>query len=123
MFKTEFILANVAFFVKVISRKKNAAATAARGTGPRDLSQNEKRPQLKRPRTFTLKTKARRGTGPRPTVKGDVLSPVARGPVPRDLSAETRNVRSPEAMDVCCHDRCMARDRPSPYGEGALFLS
>ncbi len=24
------------------------------------------------------------------------------GPVPRDLSAETKNVRSPEAMDVCC---------------------
>ena len=33
---------------------------------------------------------------------------VARGPVPRDLSAETRNVRSPEAMDVFCSNRCVA---------------
>ena len=45
-----------------------------------------------------------------------VLGVVARGPVPRDLSAETKNARSPEAMDVFCSDRCVARDRPSPYG-------
>ena len=41
--------------------------------------------------------------GPRPTVKGDVPVPVARGPVPRD--------------------RCMARDRPSPYDEGGIFAA
>ena len=31
-----------------------------------------------------------------------VLGDVARGPVPRELPNETRNVRSPEATDVCC---------------------
>ena len=42
---------------------------------------------------------------------------VARGPVPRDLSTAAENAGSPETTDVCCSDRCMARDRPSPYGE------
>ena len=46
-------------------------------------------------------------TGPRPTVKENVLRPVARGPVPR----ERWNART------------MARDRPSPYGERRRFLS
>ena len=46
---------------------------------------------------------------------------VARGPVPRDLSLKTKNVRSREAPDVFCPDRCMARDRPSPYGERGYF--
>ena len=41
---------------------------------------------------------------------------VARGPVPRDPRNKTQNVRSSRGLDVCCHDRCMARDRPSPYG-------
>ena len=36
---------------------------------------------------------------------------------PRDLSTSAENARSPETTDVCCSDRCMARDRPSPYGE------
>ena len=58
-----------------------------------------------------------RGTGPRPTVKTAVLDTVARGPVPRDLSTFAENARSPETPDSCCSDRCMARDRPSPYGE------
>ena len=37
MFKTDIILANVVFFVKVISRK-NAAATVARGPVLRDAN-------------------------------------------------------------------------------------
>ena len=41
MFKTEVILANFTFFVKVISRK-NAAATVARGPVPRDRSNETK---------------------------------------------------------------------------------
>ena len=42
---------------------------------------------------------------------------------PRAISAETANVHSPETTDVCCHDRRMARDRPSPYGnrDGCLL--
>ena len=32
------------------------------------------------------------------------------------------NTRNPETTDVCCHDRCMARDRPSHYGERGQFL-
>ena len=57
--------------------------------------------------------------GPRPTVNGDdfLFITVARGPVPRDLSTAAENARSPETPDVCGSDRCMARDRPSPYGE------
>ena len=52
-------------------------------------------------------------------VNGDdfLVVTVARGPVPRDLSTAAENARSPETTDVCCSDRCMARDRPSPYGE------
>ena len=41
------------------------------------------------------------GQAPRPTVKCRFFI-VARGPVPRDLSAETKNAHSPEATDVCC---------------------
>ena len=41
---------------------------------------------------------------------------------PRDLSPYAENARSPEATDVYCSDRCMARDRPSPYGEKGRFL-
>ncbi len=40
---------------------------------------------------------------------------VARGPVPRDLSTPAEKVHNPETTAVCCHDRGMARDRPSPY--------
>ena len=48
-----------------------------------------------------------RGTGPRPTVKGgERFFPVARGPVPRERWSA----------------RTMARDRPSPYGEGWRFF-
>ena len=43
--------------------------------------------------------------GPSPTMKGDVIFIVARGPVPRDRSV----------------DRSIARDRPSPYGAGGVF--
>ncbi len=142
MFKTDFILANVAFFVNVISRKKNAAATVARGPVPSDLSaetRNVRSPEAMdvccHDRCMARETRSDArvaSEGPRPTVKGDVLSPVARGPVPRDLSAETRNVRSPEAMDVCCHDRCMARETrsdarmasegPSPTVKGTVLI-
>ena len=48
---------------------------------------------------------------------------VARGPVPRDPRNKTQNVRSSRGLDVCCHDRCMARDRPSPYGGRRGVLS
>ena len=52
-------------------------------------------------------------------VNGDdfLVVTVARGPVPRELSISAENARSPETTDVCCSARCMARDRPSPYGE------
>ena len=66
----------------------NATVTVARGPVPRECS---------------IQTK-------------NATVTVARGPVPRNLSAETKNARSPETTDVYCHDRCMARDRPSPYG-------
>ena len=42
---------------------------------------------------------------------------------PRALSTAAENARSPEATDVCCSARCMARDRPSPYGERGLFFT
>ena len=77
-------------------------------------------------------TGAWRGTGPRTTVKAvikhgegqalalrkeETLFPVARGPVPRDLSTAAENARSQETTNGCCADRGMARDRPSHYGE------
>ena len=54
--------------------------------------------------------------GPRPTVNGDDFLgvTVARGTGPRALSSAAENARSPVTTDVCCSDRCMARDRPSP---------
>ena len=73
MFKTDFILANVAFFVKIISRK-NAAATVARGPVPRERSIHTK----------------------------NVAWNVARGPVPRDLPTETKTVCSPEVTNGFC---------------------
>ena len=62
--------------------------------------------------------------GPSPYVpcgEANHLSTVARGPVPRDLPTSAKNTRNPETTDGCCHDRCMARDRPSPYDEGNRF--
>ena len=51
----------------------------------------------------------------------DVLVHVVRGPVPRKPLNETKNARNLAAADVFCHERCVARDRPSPYGtEGTL---
>ena len=47
---------------------------------------------------------------------------VARGPVPRELSTVTKNIRVSRDSDVFSHIRCMARDRPSPYGEGKAFF-
>ena len=47
-----------------------------------------------------LERRARERVDLSPAIK-PISIPVARGPVPRD--------------------RCMARDRPSPYGEGAVF--
>ncbi|RKU32141.1 hypothetical protein C6495_11495 [Candidatus Poribacteria bacterium] len=52
----------------------------------------------------------------RALVNANFLFTVARGPVPRERSTQTKNVRSPETTDVCCEDRRTARDRPSPYG-------
>ena len=48
--------------------------------------------------------------------------PVARGPVPRDLHRLNVPVaRGPVPRDHWM-TRAMARDRPSPYGEGAFFI-
>ena len=44
------------------------------------------------------------------------LFTVGRGPVPRYLPPSAKNARNPETTDVCCSDRRVARDRPSPYG-------
>ena len=52
----------------------------------------------------------------------NAISIVARGPVPRDRPSCTKNGRSPELTAVFFHDRCLARDRPSPYGNGDGFL-
>ena len=113
--------------------RKAASTTVARGTGPRDLPTSAKNARSletpdvccsarcmarDRPSPYGESGKqAWRGTGPRPTVNGAVLDTVARGPVPRDLPTSAKNARSPETPDVCCSARCMARDRPSPYGE------
>ena len=58
--------------------------------------------------------------GPTPYDEGDPFFTVARGPVPRNLSTRAENARSPETTDICSSDRCMARDRPSSYGEGSF---
>ena len=123
MFKTEIILANVTFFVKVISRKKKRCCYRSAGAcPPRSLKQNEKRPQPKSPWTFfeTLGT-ARDRPSPYGARRGFLRFTVARGPVPRDLPTETKTVRSPETPDGFCDDRGTARDRPSPYGERGRF--
>ena len=62
--------------------------------------------------------------GPKPYDERKAASTtVVRGPVPRDCSTAAENARSQETTDVCGSDRCMARDRPSPYGEGDCFFS
>ena len=132
MFKTDFILANVAFFVKVISGKKCCCYRSAGACPPRSLRRNEKHPQPGGHGRFLFRLMhgegnplacacGRRGPKPYGSQRGFLRFTVARGPVPRDPSAETKNTRSPEAMDVFCSDRCMARDRPSPYVSGARF--
>ena len=65
--------------------------------------------------------------GPRPTVKGDdfLFVTVARGPSDAIRASErvspaiSRPLQKTPAAPtvVCCSARCMARDRPSPYGE------
>ena len=101
---------------------------------------------------FAVTTGAWRGTGPRPTMKGGLSAatlpvgapldssvgetsgldaPVARGPVPRDLSTSAENARNLETTDVCCSDRGMARgtrsharvacEGPRPTGRGGIF--
>ena len=68
----------------------------------------------------TASTPVARGPVPRDlaTETKTASTPVARGPVPRDLSTSAENARRRETPDVCCSARCMARDRPSPYGIG-----
>ena len=70
-----------------------------------------------------------RGTGPRPTMKGAVLSPVARGP--SDAIRACERV-SPAIADLRENRQLskavsptdgMARDRPSPYGSRTPFLA
>ena len=96
MFKTEFILANVAFFVKLFLKKiqddsvvlisivreclrvdgktgqDQAILTYRDATNylsPAIAPLKRETSTARRPRTFAVKTEARRGTGPRPTVK------------------------------------------------------
>ena len=89
-----------------------------RHSGPTDLKRTRDVFSVARTMARGTRSHARVACeGPSPTVKAGFSPPVARGPVPRDLSPSAENARSPEATDVCCSDRCMARDRPSPYGE------
>ena len=64
---------------------------------PRSLCRNEKRPQPQR--HGRLLSRSIHGEGQALALRGEkgVLGAVARGPVPRDLSAETKNVCNPEA--------------------------
>ena len=119
---------------------KNVAVTVARGPVPRDLSaetRNVRNPEATDVCYQDLRTARDRPSpyvpggdclfltvarGPVPRERSiqpkNIAWNVARGPVPRDLSAKTRDIRSPEATDVCYQDLRTARDRPSPYGEG-----
>ena len=58
---------------------------------------------------------------PSPYGKGAVLDTVARGPVPRDRfrlqSARALGGFHARRRVGFLRDRCMARDRPSPYGD------
>ena len=81
----------------------------ARGPVPRDRD--------------TLNTVAR---GPVPREKTH-RNPVARGPVPREAHPDHRSARACPSRSLDCAnatmDRGMARDRPSPYGEGGRFFT
>ena len=52
-----------------------------------------------------------RGTGPCPTVKGGLRATRGR------LRSGDRKLQSPVARGPVPRDRCLARDRPSPYGK------
>ena len=76
----------------------------ARGPVPRDRSTRAKTEH--RPTPFPLSIEAWRGTGPRPTVCSTFFHRRAGACPPRSLACANAMI-----------DRCMARDRPSPYGE------
>ena len=63
--------------------------------------------------------------GPDTVKKGCVPPPVARGPVPRDRHCQD-TILGPlgpeENKRRFFRSRTMARDRPSPYGEGEAFF-
>ena len=94
---------------------------------PRDLSTFEENGRSLETTDVCCSDRCMARDRPSPYGEGAVLRlrnrpvTVARGPVPRDLSPSAENARIPETTDVCCSDRCMARDRPSPYGEGAVL--
>ena len=61
--------------------------------------------------------------GPSPTVKGGGLAYRSAGACPpRSLDLCGKRPQ-PRDTDVCCAARGMARDRPSPYGEGRRFFT
>ena len=84
----------------------------ARGPVPRDRSTYAK--NARRPRPFSVPIEARRGTGPRPTVKRRRPCKPSRGGLSPAISRPTRK---PNADQGRFPDRGTARDRPSPYGE------
>ena len=115
MFTINHILREVTFFVNVFLRKfvkkvifrtismncsrkrencqtffgetsKNAISIVARGLSPAIVQVARKMAAAQNSRPFSFTTDAWRGTGPRPTVKGDgfLFLTVARGPVPRE---------------------------------------
>ena len=93
---------SINFFVK--NTAKGPFSTVARGPVPRDRDAEE-----------PFSTVAR-GPVPRDRDAEEPLSTVARGPVPRDRDAE--EPLSTVARGPVPRDRSMARDRPSPYGNG-----
>ena len=82
---------------------------------PRSLALREKCTQ---PQAVSLSIEARRGTGPRPTVKGRFWIP-SRGGLSPAIARPTRKTHA----DQCRFPlgRGTARDRPSPYGERGGF--
>ena len=66
-----------------------------------------------------MQESVQKSTGKRAKLTG------ARGTGPRELPISAKNARNPVTTDVCCHNRRMARDRPSPYVpcNDCLFLT
>ena len=91
--------------------RRTPSGPVARGPVPRDRTTCAK--TARRPTPFPVPIEARRGTGPRPTVKGTVLRPVARGPVPRDRSTRAKTARRPRPFPVPIEARRGTGPRPT----------